>query len=101
MLTGRLTIQVNFAGRGHEVVKRILRVNPAFNGMSFLHQARLFKPEFLSVGNADLLFYQVNAGSQFSYRMLHLYAGIHLQEIIIEVLIHQEFNGSCAVIADG
>ena len=43
----------------------------------------------ISSGNADLRLHQIHAGNHFSHRVLHLNAGIHLNEIEIPGLIHQ------------
>ena len=45
-----------------------------------------------AAGDADLLLDDVDAGDHLGDRMLHLQAGVHLQEVEVLVLIHQELD---------
>ena len=48
--------------------------------------------ERLARGNPDHLLDKVDAGDQFSHRVFHLQAGVHLKEIEIAIPIHDEFH---------
>ncbi len=52
-------------------------------------------------GNAQLRFHQVDAGHRLGDRMLHLDAGVHLDEVELAVLIHEELDRTRVLIADG
>ena len=56
------------------------------------------KPSGAAGGDADLLAHDVDAGDGFGDRMLHLQAGVHLDEIEAAVFV-QEFDGAGAQIA--
>ena len=43
---------------------------------------------------------EIDAGDHFGDGMLHLDAGIHLDEVEAAVLVHQELDGAGVVIAD-
>ena len=47
----------------------------------------------------DLQAHQVEPGHQFRDRVLHLEAGVHLQEVEPAILVHQEFDRAGIVIA--
>ena len=57
--------------------------------------------ELLARRNADLLLDQVNAGHHLSHRMLHLDAGVHLNEVEVPVLVQYKLNGAGTVITSG
>ena len=48
----------------------------------------------------DLLLHDVDPCHHFRYRMLHLDAGVHLEEIEIKVLVDEEFDGAGIVVSD-
>ena len=45
--------------------------------------------------------HQVDAGDHLGDRMLHLDARVHLDEVEVALLIHQEFDGAGVGVADG
>ena len=65
----------------------------AFDFQVFLSKAQCFTP-----GNPDLLLHQVDAGDHLSDRMFYLQAGIHFEEVVIEVFVQQEFDRSGAFV---
>ena len=69
---------------------RILGVDPAFDGMPG-EADRLAERERPAQRNQDLLLDQVDPGDLLGHGMLHLDAGIHLQEVELAVLV-QEFD---------
>ena len=52
-------------------------------------------------GNFDLQADQVEAGDELRNGVLHLQAGVHLQEVEAAVGIHQKFHRACIVVAGG
>ena len=56
--------------------------------------------KLLPGGHPDLRFDQVHVGDHFSYRMLDLDAGIHLDKVVVALLIPQEFHCPGATIAN-
>ena len=87
--------------RRHEIVLRILSTDTTFDGMSTLSDVLLAVVQFLSVSDEDLLLHQVDAHDFLSDGMFHLQTGVHLQEIELMVLIHEELDGSCTFIPYG
>ena len=77
----------------------VLGIDPAFHGVAFQVDIRLFDAERLSGGHANLRTYQVNASYQFSDRMFNLQTRVHLDEVELTVLV-QEFERASAAIAD-
>src|SRR5690606_29023197 len=55
---------------------------------------------FFTSSYLDLLFYQVVVNYLFRNRMLYLDTGIHLHEIELAVLVHQELDGAHAFVTD-
>src|SRR5690606_14912913 len=49
-------------------------------------------PQTLTGGDADHLLYQIEAGDQFSDRMLNLQPGVHLKEVEVAVAINDELD---------
>jgi len=54
----------------------------------------LFVFERLSGSDAELLFDQINPCNFLGHRVLNLNPGIHLDEVEVPVLIHEELDGS-------
>ena len=79
-----------------KIVIRILSVDAAFNGMHLWKI--MFSGNRFSCSYFNLFLNQVKIGNLFCYTMLNLYAGIHLHEIKIPVLVYQEFYGSYTLI---
>jgi hypothetical protein len=53
----------------------------------------------LAGGDQDLLLDDVDAGDHLGDRVLHLHAGVHLDEVELAVLV-QELEGAGAAVAD-
>ena len=73
---------------------RVLSTYTALYGMTVLRQVFLLEAQRLASRYAQLLLHQVHANHLFRYRMLHLQTGVHLQEVEVMVLIHQELYGA-------
>ena len=56
--------------------------------------------QLLARGNQDLALHQVDAGDELRNRMLHLDARVHLDEVEVAVLVHQELDGAGVGVAD-
>ena len=56
--------------------------------------------EALAGGDAQLSFHEVDAGDGFRDRVLHLDARVHLDEVELAVLVHQELDGARILVAD-
>ncbi len=79
----------------------MLGVDAAFDGVApNLEFRRQNGAEALAGGDAQLRLDQVDAGDGFGHRVLHLDARVHLDEVELAVLIHQEFDGAGVLIAD-
>src|SRR5262250_2723615 len=69
------------AWRREEVVLRIFRVDATLNRVALPTNTFLSERERLSRGDLELFAHQVVAGDQFSYGVLNLQPGVHLQDI--------------------
>src|SRR5262249_29251127 len=78
---------------------RILGVDPALDRVAASDDVALAKAQFFSRGNAQLLLHDVDAGHELGDGMLHLNAGVHLDEEELAFLV-EELEGPCAAIAD-
>ena len=94
----RLGQLLDNAGRGHEVVLRVLGTDAALDGVAALEEFFLMQVQHFVVGDADLLLHQVHAHHFLRDGMLHLQAGIHFEEIEVTVLVHQELDGARAAV---
>ena len=68
----RLGQLLDDAGRGHEVVLRVLGTDAALDGVAALEELFLMQVQHFVVGDADLLFHQVHAHHFLRDGMLHL-----------------------------
>src|SRR3569832_618008 len=84
-----------------EIVYRIYGIDAEFHGeAAALDVARLVTQRQIG-GDADLLLHDVDAGDLFRHRVLHLQARVHLHEIELAVLVHEEFDGAGVLIFHG
>ena len=88
----------DLAGVGGEVVGRVLGGDAALDGVAvhpqvvLTGQADLGGGEGVALGDEDLGTHQVHAGDHLGDGVFHLDAGVHLDEIVVAVLVHQEFH---------
>ena len=87
------------AGVGEEIVVRVLGVHAAFHGRAAPGDVLLPERQGRAGGDLDLQAHQVEPGHQFGHRVLHLQAGVHLEEVEAAVGIHQEFHRAGVVVA--
>ena len=85
------------AGRGQEVAARVLAVDAELEGVAA--QFGVVVAELLAVGDAEHLADQVDAGDLLGDRVLHLEAGVDLQEGDRAVLADEELDGAGADVA--
>ena len=75
----------------------VLGIDPALNRMAVEHDVLLRVAERVAGGDADLLAHQVHAADHLGDRMLHLQAGVHLDEGELLVLIQELQRAGIAV----
>ncbi len=85
-------------GRRHKGF-RVFRVDAALDCMALYLDVFLPDVEFLAARDEQLLADDIDARDHLGHRVLHLQAGVHLDEIEFAVLV-QEFEGAGAAIAD-
>src|SRR5262249_37307159 len=78
-----------------EIVVWIFGVDSTFDRATAVDDVFLPEREFLTRGDFDLLLNEVDSSDQLGDRMLDLNAGIDLDEVKVEVLVHQELNSPC------
>ncbi len=89
------------AGGGGELL-RMFGIDPALDGVAANgHRFGKNAGQRFARGDAQLRFHQVDAGHRLGDRMLHLDAGVHLDEVELAVLIHEELDRTGVLIADG
>ena len=79
---------------------RIFRVDAAFDRMTFRFQFTLDERQFLTERNPNLPLDQVDSIDHLRDAVFNLDSGIHLHEVKIFVLVHEEFNCSNTLIID-
>src|SRR5262245_12972612 len=90
----RLVVHFYPTWAGSEVIKGILRINPAFDGMPFKLNVALRMAERFAHRDHDLVTYQVDASDLLGDRMFDLYSLVHLQKIILPMVIHDKLHGT-------
>ena len=91
---------------GCEVVGRVFGGDAALDGVAVHAQVGLIAHADFGHGqrcalrDEDLRTYEVNAGDHLGDRVLDLNSGVHLDEIVVALLVHQEFHRTGRDIAD-
>ncbi len=75
----------HLAGRGQEVVPRVLGVEPCLDGVPGEADRRLIEAERFAGGDAQLIGNEIAAGDRLGHRVLDLEAGVELEEIELAV----------------
>src|SRR5882762_3011911 len=97
-MTAGLMQHIDTARRRPEIIIRILRIDPALDGMTLW---LVIEPaDRIARRNLYLFFYKVEIHHLFRHTMLHLYAGIHLHKEEIPVLVHQELDRTHTLVVD-
>jgi hypothetical protein len=76
------------AGDRLEAVPRILGVDPGLDGVAAGLGDQDGRVKRLARGDADLPGHQVEACDQLGDTVLHLEAGVHLQEVVVAIVVH-------------
>ncbi len=97
---GRRRQMHELAGRGQEVLGRVLGVDARFQRMAVDAQLLLHQRQLLAGGDAQLPFDEIEAGDHLGDGMLDLQARVHLHEEELAVLRGDEFDRAGADIAD-
>ena len=74
-------------------------IDATFDGMASDFDIALAEFQLFAGGHANLFLHKIHAGDHFSHRVLHLDAGIHLDEVELAAF-KQEFEGAGAAISD-
>lgn len=91
---------------GREVVGRILGGDAALDGVAVHAQVGLIAHADFGHGqrcalrDENLCAHEVNAGDHLGDRVLNLNSGVHLDEIVVALLVHQKFHRTGRDIAD-
>ena len=91
----------NEPGIGGEVVLRVFTVNAYLHGTVGGPQIFFAVTQLCAEGHGNLLFHQVNAVATLGNAVLHLQAGVHLNEVGRAVRHNQELHRSQGVIPHG
>ena len=89
------------SARGEEVVGGVFGGDAAFDGVAAPVHVPLGASQLVSVGDADLLPDEVNAGDHLGDGVLHLDAGVHLQDVEAVVGVDHELDGAGIGVAHG
>ena len=101
--TTRGAVGGDHTGVGSEVVGRILRGDAALQGGTVRGDLVLGQAQFLqggAGGQVHLRLDQVDGGDLLGHGVLHLDAGVHLDEDVVARLIHQELHGAGTLVSD-
>ena len=86
-------------GVGREAVLRILAVHAHLHGEVLRAGGGLVEAQLGPEGDGDLLLDEVHAVAHLGDAVLHLQAGIDLDEVRGALVVHQEFHGGQRVVA--
>ena len=99
-------VRGDLAGVRGKIVGGILGGDTALDGIAVLMHVRLTGDadagiaEGIALGNQNLGTHQIDAGDHFRDGMLHLNPGVHLNEIVVALFIHQKFQRTGVDVAD-
>jgi len=85
----RTAVAFDLAWRGGEVVEGVLSIDPALNGPAVDLHVALVVCQGTAGSHYNLLFGQVHSGDHLGDGMLHLQAGVHLQEVEVAPGVHE------------
>src|SRR5215467_10502978 len=87
-------------GRGHEILGRVLRVDPALHGGAPLHDLFLAPGQALAGRHLQLGLDDVEPGHLLRHRMLDLQSGVHLEKVEF-LALDDELHGARVEVPDG
>ena len=88
----RRVVEIDPPGRGLEIARRILRVDPALDGVGTGQRPGDVRRQSVARRDVNLFLHQIAAVNLLGDGVLHLDAGIHLDEVIVAFLIDQELH---------
>src|ERR1700734_3008621 len=89
------------SGRRRERI-RVLRIDTAFDGVAIERDGSAEDvAKLLAGGNPNLRLHQIDSRNGLGNGVFHLNTRVHLNEVEIALLIHQEFDGAGVAVADG
>jgi len=97
---GGLLVGADLAGGGSEVLRGVLRVDAALDGVPAQDDVLLRDAQRLARRGEDALAHDVDAGDQLGHRVLDLDPGVHLEEEVLAVL-EQALDRARAAVVDG
>ena len=86
---------------GKEIAVGVFGIKTAFHRPAVDLEIGLGKGQFFTIGHADHLLHQIDAGDRLGHRMLDLKAGVHFQEIEVPVAIDDELHRPGRAVAHG
>src|SRR5688500_11733072 len=99
--SARRQIKLDKAPARQEILRYVLGVHAALNGVAPEHDVVLLHAQTLTRRGEHLPLHKVNACDKLADAVLHLYAGVHLDEEKLAIFVHQELEGANCVIAYG
>src|SRR5450830_252312 len=93
------SVEVLDGARARNELLRVLGVDPALQGVTADHHVVLGVGQRVAGGDAEHLLDDVDAGDHFRYRVFHLHASVHLDEVEVAVLV-EELEGAGATVVD-
>eukprot|EP00968_Pinguiococcus_pyrenoidosus_P004452 scaffold300_cov258-Pinguiococcus_pyrenoidosus.AAC.31 len=91
----------NGTGVRSEVRRRVLRRDATLHGDALRADLLLAQAEVFERGassDADLRLHNVDARDLLGHRVLHLHAGVDLDEVEAALLVHEELDGACVAV---
>ena len=93
--------KLRLAGAGPEVLLRVLGVDAALDGVAGHPDVLLGEGQGQARGHPQLLLHQIHSGDQLGDRVLHLDAGVHLNEVELPIRREHKFHRARSHIARG
>ena len=90
----------DLSGARHEMLLGDLGIDTALYGMTLEHDVLLTEAKLLPGCYSYLLHQKIRSGFHFRNPVLNLDTGIHLHEIVLPALIHDELNGTGTVVVN-
>ena len=88
------------AGLRRKAGIRVFGVQARLDGVAAQRDLVLREGQGLARGHAQLPLHQVQARDHLGDRVLHLQAGVHLQEVVVQVLVDDVLDGAGAAVVD-
>ena len=96
---GRGAVAGQSPRRRQKIAVRVFGVKTTFHRPALQYDRLLGEGQALPRGDANHVFYQINARHQFGDRMLHLQTRVHFQKVEIAIFIDDKFYRSGTAVA--